>query len=350
MATAKRRTAKDIVRTEQMGEHTIPFYSITTSDGVDAIVPKYIRRIYSRNRKNGSVTKGWQIAFVREDFGSHNPFFADGEDGPHLSLETAIRGLRRFLKETPDVRRSRLRIRDSKRQMFKTGIAGVRLRWLFKRSRCVYQLFIETRAGAYSPETADLTYAGTEFSITEEGLREAFAKGVKFRRLHISNEMLKGNTFAPLRGRRPKVHVDLKQAFEVLEHQKDLDQDKTYAIVEEKVRKWASIKRRNLIFRGNNIQSTPHQVKGLSVKIPDFVELNGNEWLYEYPLSDGSLYGGSQKLSFDPREDIIEIMTECLFESVMSTPPLPVERLYEETPRYASMPLNVIEEMNRSAH
>jgi hypothetical protein len=346
MSTIVRRRGKsDVLYVETMGGHQIPIYRVELSDGCFYDVPKHIRRVSDAK----SALNGWQISFNRLDTGYFSKYFPDA-NSTQIALERATRELRRFLRDTSTTRRARLRIREDKKKIHKTGIAGIRLYWRLGRRTSTHELRVEVRAGAvYSAHTAKSIFAGTEFSVTEESLKKAMMEGLDFRRQKLSDAAARGDTFPKIRGKRPKIIVDFPKVFETLKEMKMRSGSVIEEHVQQKVASRLASKRRFMMFRNRPIKWESKVVNGQTVKIPDFIELKDREWLFEYRLPNRCLYGGSIGLSLDPASDIEEIVTECFTESLMATIEAPVESLYETLPRYTRMPLAAIEAINQRA-
>lgn len=327
---SRRRTKDDIVHQEMMGDHLIPFYRITTSDGVVADVPKHIRRIVSISKRTGRVdARGWQIAFKRNDHGTYNPFFPDGEEGPWISLDRATNALRRYLEKTPNTKQSGLKHKEFKRNIYKTGMPGIRIEWRFGRRNALYDLKIEARAGAYNPNKAIQFYVGTEFSIDEFKLRKALNESLKFRREHIAYAEANGQTF-PKRAKTPKLDVDIHKVFNVLEYHKKQHSERLKKIALEKAEKWMSEKRLYRTFRNHRFYAERQIIEGQIVKVPDFLEVDDGEWICNYPLPDGSSYHSEIPITNNPEQDVIELISECFYESMMTNIPVPVDTLFSE--------------------
>lgn len=321
-----RRRKEDIVRTEMMGDHLIPFYRIITSEGLEFEVPKHIRRIVSRSK--GKVTaRGWQIAYNRKDHGVYNPFFNDGESGPWLSLERAINDLRRFLGRTPNTRQSGLRLRESKLKIYSTGIPGIRLEWRLGKRNALYDLKVEARAGMYHPNKAKLIYVGTEFSASEERLRAALNEALKFRRQHYAYAAANGQTFPKIR-KQPRLNVTIEQAYSMLEERKARHSERLDQLAIEKADRWMSQKRLYMTFRGYRFTAKRKSILNMDVKVPEFVWIEGNRWHCDYPLPDGGDYLSDIPMSENPVSDITRLMADCFLESMMTSIPAPVDRLF----------------------
>lgn len=335
---AKRRTKDNIVKIEAMGDYQVPFYRITTADGLDIVVPKYVRRIYSYSKSKRKVTAaGWQIAFIRQDFDPFNPFFPDGEHGPDVALERATEKLRRFLSRIPDTKRSGLKVRDTKTPIFRTGMPGIRLSWRFGRRSCLYDLQVEVRAGAYRPDRARLIYVGTEFSANEERLRLALNDALGFRRQQLAYAKANGQTFPPLRGKAPLLDVDITRAYEMLKHHKERDREKLHRIATERVERWMSQKRLYMTFRDYRFYAKSLVHNRQTFKVPDFIELEEDGWHYEYPMPDGLMHGGFSEVSDDPKGDVVAIMAKCFLECLMTNIPVPVDRLFDDGKRFSTL-------------
>jgi hypothetical protein len=344
-AIIRRRTKNDVSTFENIGGHVVPFYRVMLDDGNAYLVPKHIRRICDRDKS----LLGWQISYKRVDVGYYSRFFHDNHS-PRDSLERAIRSLRKFLLEMPATRRSGLRIREDKNKIYKTGIAGIRIYWRLGRRASIYELKIEARAGApYSKETARNFFVGTEFSVTEESFNKALNRALAFRREKLSDAVSKGQTLPRIRGKRPRLTIDLDQAYRLLNEMKRRRAEDIEEHVRAKVESKLASRRRFSMFRNKPIKWTTKEVNGQRVKVPDFVSIDDYEWTYEYRLPNGVIYGGSLEISDDPADDIKGIVVECFTESVMATIEPPKDRLYEPTPRYASMPLAAIQAINEEA-
>lgn len=322
---AKRRSKDDILRVEMMGDHEIPFYRIETSDGLVVEVPKYVRRIFSK--RNGKVNvKGWQIAYVRMDVDPFNPFFSDGDSGPYISLEKATDELRRFLSRTPNTKQSGLRLNETKQDLYRTGLSGVRLDWRFGRRNALYELKVEARAGVYTPSRTKVFYVGTEFSVTRERLERALVEARKFRDEQISLAAEKGQTFTNLLQKRD-IQMTSNRAFEVLEHLKARNIDYLDSVAVERAERWMSEKRLYMTFRNHRFYADRRTVLGLSVKVPEFIWLEGKEWQFEFELPNGTLHQDFIPLSKDPKSDIIRAMADCFLESMLVSLPIRGEAL-----------------------
>lgn len=328
---AKRRSNHDILYTEMMGDHLIPFYRIETADGSVFEVPKHIRRIYSI--KNGKVNiSGWQIAFNRKQLGIYNPFFSDKDRGPWIALEKATNDLRRFLQRTPNTKQSGLKIKETKRTIYKTGMPGIRIEWRFGRRNALYDLKIEARAGAYNPKKAKLFYVGTEFSANEERLRWALNEALRFRREHLSFAAANGQTFPRLR-KQPRLEVDIERVFEVLRYHKEQHVEKLDEIAIEKASRWMAQKRLYMTFRNYRFYAKQTEFGYTKLKVPEFIWLEEGLWHCEYPLPDGEVHYEQIPVSKDPVSDITRLIADCFFESMMTSIPAPVDRLFSDSPQ-----------------
>lgn len=313
---AKRRSKSDIVRTEMMGDHEVPFYRIKTTDGIVAEVPKYIKRIFSK--RNGKInTAGWQIAYIRVDREPYNPFFSDLNNGPYQSLEKAIDDLRRFLARTPNTRLSGLRIEETKQDINRTGISGVRLDWRFGRRSALYELKIEVRAGAYDPERAKSFYVGTEFSITQERLDAAMEKARLFRNEQIVIASEKGQIF-PKRTEQPNYVMTVDRAMQALKHHKERHIDYLDKIALEKAERWMSEKQLKMQFRNQKFTATPVTVKNETIKIPEFMWFEGDELQFEFALPDGTSYPDFTPITSNPKSDVTRAIADCFLESMLA--------------------------------
>lgn len=325
---AQRRTKKDIVKVETMGDFQIPFYAIVTADNLRMVVPKYVRRIYST--RNGKVnTSGWQIAFIRKGLATCHRFFPDRNQHPSQSLDSATRELRRFLDRTPNTKQSGLRLQETKTTIHRTGVSGIRLDWRFGKRNALYDLKVEVRAGAYSPSKTAQFYVGTEFSVTEDRLRWALNEAFKFRNQRIAYAKSNGQVFPKFK-KPPRLDVDVQRAYDLLQHEKKRHQGRLREISMDKASRWMDELRLYKTFRGNRFYSTRQTVQGCSLKVPDFIELKGDEWICDFDLPDGSSYYDEVPLSSDPQSDVTRLIADCFYESMVTTMPAPVDRLFSD--------------------
>lgn len=316
---ANRRKKENILYHERMGDHDIPFYRLETTDGLIAEVPKYIRRIVSR-RQGKINAKGWQIAYVRLDVEPFNPFFPDSNSDPFISLNKAVNELRRFLSRTPNTRQSGLQLEERKRELYRTGIPGIRLDWRFGRRNALYDLKVEVRSGAYNPDRAKSFYVGTEFSVTRERLETVLAKAKQFRDQHVLLASENGQTFLkPIE--EPAITMTADRALEILQKEKESRIDRLDQIAVEKAARWLSEKRLSMTFRNNRFKAKEAVVKGHRVKIPDFIWLEGDEWQFEFELPNGTLHQDFLPLSAHPKEDLERAMADCFLESMLVSVP-----------------------------
>lgn len=332
-----KRAADALTRIETIHGHKIPFWLLTFSDGVTAEVPQFIRRIAPG--QNSKLVPGWQIVINRKDFGQYSRFFADRPDesdrqgAAERSLNEAIRALPGVLRHVPVERRSGLQVRERKRRINSTGLAGIRTLWLFDRRTGVWNLKIDARIGGGSRSGADKRqryHVGHEHSINEERLRRAGFEAWGWRRKKLQYlPTLYNESLAPRRGKVPSLRLDLERIFDQLREAKHRQYNQMVEYASDRAIKALSGKMRLTAWRGVPIRWRSIECPGQTLRLPECIELDETFWSMAWPCPDGSVYRASRPVSDSPLADLTRLIRDGLMAAAMITVTPEVESVHQ---------------------
>lgn len=309
----KKRNNQDPVRVEIIHGHEIGFYLERYGNEL-LEVPSHIRRL---DNPEGGL-HGWQFSMVRKGVYSPSFFVPDGERGMAHALDIATLKLRVHLRGIDPRRNIPYKLKDIKTGINRTGVAGVRMVWRFNRKRSLYELNLEARAGKYANSRMLRVYVGTEFTVTDQRIKEAFRKTRDFRQFQIER-LLIGNTYKlPIKrpGRR-KMGVTIEQAQKLLETMKLKHDDYHWDFV---VEQWPSLEVMSYMtqWRRSRFTWRTENVYGYDLPVPDFVERVGDKWEISLLLPSGAIFGDSQNIGYDPEASLYELVVDGLVQHLGS--------------------------------
>jgi len=322
----RRRTKSDIVRTDTVSGHVVHYYRQQIKTGDVLEVPTFVVR--------NDALKGWQIRISRKLTGYHSEFVSDGGcgDSPGRSLAVAIRKLYSALRKLDAQRMSGLRVTENPRKRIKLGVPGATVRWLLNKKRGIYELRISLRAGGGERRSArfmKMLYVGTEMSVTEERIRNKLHDVAGFRRRWVADHTsIYDEVPRKSRGRRKGIHVDVAAIEGELAEAKKRHASTIEQIVSRRVEDALSGPGVLQSWRGISLKRKSIQLDGQVISIPWFVDVEGDCWVYTFPLPDGSVLGDALPMSSDWKADMREILLECMLESARTNRSIPRDSLW----------------------
>lgn len=313
----RKRNRKDPVKVENIHGHKIGFYEEKIGSE-KVLIPSHIRRIESPKGR----LYGWQFVMVRQGVYAPSFFISDRNSGPIHSLDLATIKLRIHLKSIDPRRNLPYKLKEIKKGVNKTGLAGVRMDWKFNRKRSLYELSLEARAGEYVNSRALRIYVGTEHTVTSERLSEAFRKTRDFRQFQIKR-VLVGDTYKiPLmRPGRRKVGVTLEQAQKQLEDIKERHEQYLSEFVQQS---WPSLNALSKItqWRRSHFTWRTENVHDSTLAIPDYIERIEDEWEISLKLPNMTLYGDRVPIGYDPEASLVDLIHDGMTQHLMAAPNL----------------------------
>lgn len=343
MTQLRRRTKDDILRQTEIHGHKINIYWLRIETGEYFEIPSFL----VRNQK----LKGWQVRIARIDVGYHSEYYPDENRSPEKSLAEACCALRRILEGVDHRKRSGFSKTERKKKL-RTGIPGVAYKWNLNKKTGIYNLRIEVRAGFGSRrdnKSIVCIFVGTELTVTEERIRAKLHKAAGMRRRRVEHLIRTHNEVQQKRGRRTKgFHIPLDEIEASLQAHKERNVDQLSAVVSEKVELGMKGPEHLQSWCGTSFKRKSVLLKGEELRVPEFVDLDDETWMYEIKLPDGALYGDSIPVSGDFEADMKEILFDCMFEAAMASKAIPRETVYDDAdvPMHSKLPLSVIERLN----
>lgn len=318
------RAKNDVVRTERMCGHLIPFYRVTVQ-GIPCEIPQHLYRV------DTASSHGWSFSLVRKGMDKFKFFVADKDRSLTHSLDLAVEKMRKQLDVIPHQKNVRFRMNDSKKGDARTGVSGVSMTWQF-RGDSGYQLLITSSAGTSTANKSVVNYVGTEFTVNNKKLQAAFTDALTHRKFAVTRHVIQEDRRFPTKnsGNR-KFGVSLEQVRRLLIATKEKDSGRIATYIESKVpislmsaprlKKW-----RQMLLSWDLDRDT-------GLYIPSFISKDGRnkEWTFNFTLPCGSNYGGSIKWGRDMEVSLRQAIGECFYDSLMSTYDfIPEERVHNE--------------------
>lgn len=326
----RKRNQQEPVKVEDIHGHSIGFYR-EVLDGQEILIPSHIRRIET------GTTRGWQFVMVRQGVYAPSFFVPDSDRGPVDSLDLATVKLRIHLKSIDPRRNIPYKLKEKKKGANRTGVAGVRMVWRFNRKRNLYELHLEARAGQYTNSRCLRIYVGTEFTVTEPRLKEAFKKTRDFRQFQIERLLIADTYKLPIKRPGPrKMGVTIEQAQALLNDIKARREAYHWTFIQQR---WPSLETLSYItqWRRSRFTWRTENVLGYNLPVPNFITRRGDVWDIELRLPDGSVFADELEIGYDPEASLWELVMDGLVQHLCAAPNLiPEDSVYGFTPRHTA--------------